>query len=127
MVEDTEQIETLEEQLDYIIKEQETNVRGQVRKGNAPQDKKARNATTWEQIKPLIDASSMDGKITRANVIESDWNYLQKHCSNTGPIKLSYQEQRKNALQKAKEGVPGSLTIKEARIVHRVKQTEKDR
>ena len=63
----------------------------------------------------------MHGKITRANVIESDWDYLQKHCSNAGPIKLSYNQLRKTAVQKAKLGVTGSLTVIEARIVHREK------
>ena len=95
--------------------------RGQVKKGKPPQTKNARNVSTWEQIKPLIDASSMHGKITRANVIESDWDYLQKHCSNAGPIKLSYNQLRKTAMQKAKLGVTGSLTVIEARIVHREK------
>ena len=87
------------------------NVRCHVRKGRPPQTKKARNVSAWEQIKPLIDASSFNGKITRANVLESEWDYLQKHCSNAGPIKLSYNEQRKIALQKAKAGLPGSLTV----------------
>ena len=87
------------------------NLRGHVKKDEPRQTKKERNASTWEQIKPLIDASSFNGKITRANVLESEWDYLQKHCSNAGPIKLSYNEQRKIALQKAKAGLPGSLTV----------------
>ena len=91
--------------------EWEPNVKGHLKKGQAPEIRRRDEISTWAQIKPLIDASSMHGKITRANVIESDWNYLQKHCSNTGPIKLSYHKQRKIAMQKAKAGVPGSMTV----------------
>ena len=68
----------------------------------------------------------MHGKITRANVIDSDWNYLQKYCSNAGPVKLNYNQQRKTALQKSKKDVPSSLTVEEARIVHRVRKTNKE-
>ena len=40
----------------------------------------------------------MHGKITRTNVIEADWKYLQQHCSSAGEVKLKYNDQRKAAL-----------------------------
>ena len=43
------------------------------------------------------------------------------------PDNRPYDLKRKNALQKAKAGVPGSLTAEEARIVHRVKQSTKEK
>ena len=67
----------------------------------------------------MIDASATHGLITRKNVLESDWNYFQKTFMRDAPDNRPYNLKRKTAFKKVKAGVPGSLTVQEARIVYR--------
>lgn len=68
-----------EENLEYIMANTGRRViRGKISKGGKPFKVKKANWITWEQLKPLIDASKTQGKITRANILDSDWDYLHK-------------------------------------------------
>ena len=64
-------------------------IRGKISKGRKPYTAKQAKFTTWEQLKPLIDASKTQGKITRANILDSDWDYLHKRVCPK-PYRVSF-------------------------------------
>ena len=79
-----------EDELQYIMENTGRRViRGKLSKGKKPNTVKQAKFTTWEQLKPLVDASKTQGKITRANILDSDWNYLHKRvCAK--PYRVSF-------------------------------------
>ena len=113
-----------EDELEYIMANTGRRViRGKISKGRKPYTAKQAKFTTWEQLKPLIDASKTQGKITRANILDSDWDYLHKRVCPK-PYRVSFESERKLALKKVNAGVAGTMTAREVRIVYDCKKAD---